>query len=124
MNQDIIIYTKICTSCKKEKDLEEFHLESSKSKKRRAKCKVCQAKYIQKYKAENYEKITNKWRQASRKYIKGDKRRNKTLAQYGLTKADYNKMYDDQKGICKICGSNLTLCVDHCHTTGKVRGLL
>ena len=26
--------------------------------------------------------------------------------------------------ICMICGSTETICIDHCHETGKVRGLL
>ncbi|MCY1447865.1 Recombination endonuclease VII [compost metagenome] len=38
-------------------------------------------------------------------------------------------MYDAQAGVCKICGrpddtKRGMLQIDHCHTTGKVRGLL
>ena len=48
---------------------------------------------------------------------------------YGITLADYNTMFKEQKGCCKICGthqSNLErpLFVDHCHITEDVRGLL
>jgi hypothetical protein len=51
---------------------------------------------------------------------------------YKLTLEDYNLMVEKQKGCCKICGKHVSslkgkktrLCVDHCHTTGKVRGLL
>ena len=25
---------------------------------------------------------------------------------------------------CFVCGSTESLCIDHCHTTGKMRGLL
>lgn len=47
----------------------------------------------------------------------------------GITADDYNEMYNIQNGSCKICvvhQSHLAerLAVDHCHTTGKVRGLL
>ena len=49
---------------------------------------------------------------------------------YGITSDDYEKMLAEQEGKCKICGSEIldvkgrSLAVDHCHSTGKVRGLL
>ena len=44
---------------------------------------------------------------------------------YNLTLDQYDQMYQDQKGACKICSKNFPrLCVDHCHDSGKVRGLL
>jgi hypothetical protein len=53
---------------------------------------------------------------------------------YSLTLADYNRMLEDQGGVCKICkdpptqktrdGAIVRLAVDHNHVTGKVRGLL
>ena len=59
------------------------------------------------------------------------------LNKYGITEPDRKKMYIDQGGRCKICDMLLELgvtylddsfnqraCVDHCHTTGKVRGIL
>jgi hypothetical protein len=54
---------------------------------------------------------------------------------FGITLDDYNVMLESQSGVCAICGNPETtrhnntdrvrnLAVDHCHTTGKVRGLL
>lgn len=49
---------------------------------------------------------------------------------YGITFEDYEQMFDNQKGCCKICNSRISnsrtgrLFVDHCHKTGTVRGLL
>lgn len=56
---------------------------------------------------------------------------------YGITLADYERIYQGQNGQCKICGGTtsnrkwkdgrrqwLRLFVDHDHATGKVRGLL
>ena len=49
---------------------------------------------------------------------------------YGITLAQYDEMLAAQNGKCKICGSDKAgtigqnFAVDHCHTTGKVRGLL
>jgi hypothetical protein len=54
---------------------------------------------------------------------------------YGLDQSGYDEMLSSQNGRCKICRktpqesitthANLKwLCIDHCHRTGKVRGLL
>lgn len=48
---------------------------------------------------------------------------------YGITLNDYNDMLERQNQCCAICQkhkSNFSkaLAVDHCHNTGKVRGLL
>jgi hypothetical protein len=54
---------------------------------------------------------------------------------YGITIEVYEQMLKSQGGVCKICknpetevdkkrGKLKDLAVDHCHTTGKVRGLL
>ncbi|AXH72004.1 MAG: recombination endonuclease VII [Podoviridae sp. ctbj_2] len=48
---------------------------------------------------------------------------------FGITLAKYAEMHKEQNGVCLICSQpertpNRNLAVDHCHTTGKVRGLL
>ena len=45
---------------------------------------------------------------------------------YGLSREDYQRMLIAQNGACAICHrkSKRRLCVDHCHITGEVRGLL
>jgi RNA polymerase-binding transcription factor DksA len=47
---------------------------------------------------------------------------------YGMTIADYERMFDAQGGVCAICGEprpeERTLHVDHDHETGVIRGLL
>lgn len=90
------------------------------------------------YRAENREKILER----KRRYYEAnpDKRRKRNqprgnrrpghLAQYGMTLHDYEYMLAAQGYACAICHAgpeeekHKTLCVDHCHTTGKVRGLL
>lgn len=57
----------------------------------------------------------------------------KRLYHYGLTEEQYQALLRAQKERCAICGTdkqfrrqedNRRLAVDHCHTTGKIRGLL
>jgi Recombination endonuclease VII len=47
---------------------------------------------------------------------------------YGMTIADYERMVEEQNGVCAICGEprpeERTLHVDHDHETGAIRGLL
>ena len=69
------------------------------------------------------------------------KDRNKNLKRsYGLTLFDFSNLYKKQQGLCAICNKKLCFtgvnsrktkalslnepCVDHCHETGKVRGVL
>lgn len=43
---------------------------------------------------------------------------------HGLTLEDVELLLRRQNGVCAICGDEGTLCIDHDHKTGKVRGLL
>ena len=47
---------------------------------------------------------------------------------FDITVEQYQKILDDQGGVCAICFSKCVsgkpLSVDHCHSTGEVRGLL
>ncbi|WP_344288161.1 endonuclease VII domain-containing protein [Streptomyces synnematoformans] len=44
--------------------------------------------------------------------------------QYGITEAERDQMIASQMGVCLICLSAPAVHVDHCHRTGKVRGVL
>ena len=61
-------------------------------------------------------------------------RRKLALKKYDMSLEDYDKLFAFQGGVCAICGKpepiqrsvseQARLCVDHCHKTGMVRGLL
>lgn len=53
-------------------------------------------------------------------------RRHKLKNLYNLTTEQYEAMFEQQKGLCAICPLPLKGKgnIDHCHETGKVRGLL
>lgn len=92
-----------------------------------------------KYAIENKEKIANRKKNHYEKYKQTHLDRARAYAmksKYGLTIEDYKDMHQKQNGLCLICGKPETqksnpksekpdsLRVDHCHTTGKIRGLL
>ncbi len=106
---------KVCSKCKIKKDLTEYHKRANRPCGVRSQCKECYLLYPKKLKRrEGYMRDFN-------------------LKQYGIDHAKYIEMFDNQKGCCKICNKHLSevdkgnkkaLCVDHCHETNIVRGLL
>lgn len=54
------------------------------------------------------------------------------LARYGITEIEFRALWGAQRGRCRICERHESevhwrhgvLCVDHCHATDRVRGLL
>ena len=77
---------------------------------------------------------TDKYKEYRRKYKNSEKyklqRRDSLLRKnFGVTLEQYNQMLNSQNGVCAICNQHTEkevrmLAVDHCHKTGKVRGLL
>lgn len=43
---------------------------------------------------------------------------------YGITYADWTRLFVEQLGFCALCGQLNKLVIDHDHKTGKVRGLV
>lgn len=90
----------------------------------------CRA-YLRRYYRANAEKIKAKGREdrAANPAKHKSARRKRT---FGISEDDFQKMLSGQSGACQICrfvfvvgaGRELIPHVDHCHKTGKVRGLL
>lgn len=73
----------------------------------------------------NVRRKNNEWRKNNEEKVKADQRRQKLRIKYGITPEQYDKMLDAQAGKCLLCQrSDLPLAVDHCHDTGRIRGLL
>jgi len=67
-------------------------------------------------KCKNCEKVSKK------KYYKPHEQTRRKL---GISEEDYNTLIEKSKGGCEVCSRPLDkVCIDHCHTTGKVRGVL
>lgn len=130
--------SKACSSCKEVKLISEFNRRGGKERSRyRSQCKDCCYLYethLKARKKQHYKNKSAKENQLSKerraKYYRDNKLKFR-VAKYNITESDYYKMYNQQKGSCIICylkfdnSSRLkTPHIDHCHITGKVRGLL
>lgn len=115
---------KTCRVCKQELELFEF----PKGKQRkdgsysyRPTCKECTVEQN----LDHYHNKGGKEKQKQRSF-------KNNLKKYGITPEIYQEMFTEQEGKCAICSSGIVsrskasynLFVDHCHETGKVRGLL
>ena len=139
---------KICAKCGETKPLEAFGPQKLGKDGKRARCKACEVLYARaRYKADPAKAaaIRRKWSQKNRgkdaAYTRTWSKANPeklqaikralTLRAYGLAPQDYASMLLSQRGACAICGTHepggskgKRFAVDHCHATGKVRGLL
>jgi len=52
------------------------------------------------------------------------KRRKNLKHRYNLTPEQFDSILKKQKNCCAICKTETSLCVDHCHNSNKIRGLL
>jgi hypothetical protein len=126
---------KLCTLCKETKDYEQFHKDSGKKDGHQSRCKDCVRATTLNWQKNNPEKAKQHSKKATDKWQKENKEKlhkpskewrkfYRIKEKYGLSKEEFNEMESEQSGICKICEKDKPLCVDHCHTSGRVRGLL
>jgi hypothetical protein len=99
-----------CPDCG-ESDIQKFYLDKT-GRRTNARCQQC-------HKARN----TVRWQ--SKDIME---KRSARAVKYGLTPEEFLALYEKYDSKCAICRNEPTtlrgLHVDHCHTTGKVRGLL
>ena len=107
---------KVCTKCNKEypATTEYFYKKENGKYNLMSICKLCHNKYVCKF--------------VKTKRGKEVQRKSGFKSDYNITLEQYDKMFEDQNGVCMICGdinkNGRRLCVDHNHKTGKVRALL
>ena len=71
-------------------------------------------------------KDKNEERKQKSRARRGHYRIKSRVQKYGMSLEEYDKILSDQGGKCACCGSKRDddLNIDHCHRTGRVRGLL
>ena len=76
---------------------------------------------------ENNKDKFKAYKQANKERAAESAWKSRLKIEYNLTIEQYNSMLTEQSGGCKIClkpDEGRKLAVDHCHSSGKVRGLL
>lgn len=80
------------------------------------------------YRAQHRERLNALWRDKWRSdaAYREQHARARLGKIYGLSAEQHRRLLDEQDGVCAICrqSSRRALCVDHCHATQRVRGLL
>ncbi|MEU6538821.1 endonuclease VII domain-containing protein [Streptomyces sp. NPDC047000] len=88
---------KLCRSCGEVKPWSEWHRNATASDGLSTRCKACRA---------------------------AEGRAGHLKRSYGMTEAERDELLASQKGLCVICLKEPGVHVDHCHKTGRVRGVL
>ncbi|GAA2261672.1 recombination endonuclease VII [Streptomyces ruber] len=88
---------KLCRTCGEIKPHSEWHRNATASDGLSTRCKTCRA---------------------------AQSRRDHLKRQCGITEAERDELIASQGGVCCICSAAVPEHVDHCHGTGKVRGVL
>lgn len=102
---------KVCGKCKKEKSFSSFSKNRTTKDGYQDRCIACRKEYHKSKKGQ-------------------DAHRERNLQQnYGITLQEYDNLLEDQEFKCAVCktedpGGRGRFHVDHCHSTGKIRGLL
>lgn len=119
---------KQCAKCNKLKSLSSFYKRNKEKNLLRNECKECASKRNKEYVAKHKHRlqIKNKeWAIKNKNKIRDTKIKRK----FGITLEEKNQMFKDQQNKCAICGTVENIRgrdwdIDHCHETGKVRGIL
>jgi hypothetical protein len=90
----------------------------------RKRCKPCRAREGREQWSADLRAKHTRWRRAWRAANPEAERAASRRYRYGLTPEAFDALVNAQGGKCRICGRRDPGCVDHCHTTGRVRGVL
>lgn len=97
-----------CNVCKETKALVDFPNSAGRPLNKAYRCKPCSTDLACEYILKKY----------------GTYRNRNLVFKYGISAEEFDKFYEEQQGLCKICNRARNLVVDHCHDTGNFRGLL
>lgn len=109
------INTKLCKKCGQFKEHAAFNIHKQTADGLNSHCRWCA------------NATARRWRQSNKDAVKIREREAHLSSTYGISAEEYNNMLARQGGTCALCDTrpeDRALCVDHCHDTGEIRGLL
>lgn len=131
-------FGRICTGCSRRKYWKNFSLDHYGVNGRKAKCKICCARMSARWKAKTDYYAVNRdaiLEHKRKTYCPIRKKSYDLGRKYNLTLQEFERLFLKQKGKCKTCQKRIKkfstskkkqdgAVVDHCHRTGRIRGLL
>lgn len=129
-----------CYTCQQQKPIEDFRRRKNRPLGRGYQCAACAREQVYAWKNKNpikrraqqarrRKKHPDKFRDAMRRW-RANNPHSSVRNNHGISVAQYLTLVTAQAGKCAICGTDKPagrgkkLCVDHCHATNKIRGLL
>lgn len=107
---------KQCRVCGKTKPVSDFYKRTKAKDGYQSRCKDCSNEDVKTWRNHHYN--TGTVQSIRRKVLQ-------TARKYGVTPEQQDALHEAAGGKCGICAqSTQQLVIDHCHTTGEVRGLL
>ena len=109
-----MVVEQTCKTCGISKDVSAYEWQKNRPNPRKEcqKCRHSKRDYEKEYTYRNKKRKDKYWENPD------EARRKWENHKYGVCKEDFS--YAE----CWICSSSIRLCIDHCHTSGQVRGLL
>lgn len=119
---------KICNQCKEPKKFQEFYKQKNGKFGLSGKCKSCCSENGKR----SYKNDPERFKKTTQRYFEnnpGARQRTRIKYHYNLTMEEYQKLIEEHENKCAVCDKPRSelkkeLDIDHCHTTGKIRGLL
>ena len=135
---------KTCVNCGESKSVVEFHIRRREPDGLAYYCKACVKALAQEYRKRPENIVANRerarrWREGNPEKARATHdswvRRNRARYneankwrrlrhRYGVSREQYENLMRVAGGKCELCGSEHILCLDHCHKSKLVRGIL
>lgn len=107
----------MCYVCQRKLSLDDFPPNKKNKDGKNRKCRDCYNEYMREWYSKNQDK--HKARVQVRRDA-GIARASK----YGLVPSEVEAIINKYDGLCWCCQERIATAIDHCHSTGKVRGAL
>lgn len=118
-----------CNACREAKPHSDFSADRRNKSGLQGKCKSCSAQVARQWRSENQERH----RETQKQWEKLNPERH-LLSKFGIRVGEKRAIFEKQGGVCGACGASehghprlsgeSGWCLDHCHSSGAVRGVL